>query len=114
VSGMQTARLKAESQGRKAKVNPKTRMAEEWMDASSSKTAIPPGIRKLTWCNSLPTRTMSYWSMFLFPSNGERRDLLTGTPSQRIFVERSSIGWQLHIRSFDWERVFWKGLPCYT
>ena len=25
---MQTARLKAESQGRKAKVNPKTRMAE--------------------------------------------------------------------------------------
>jgi hypothetical protein len=63
VTGMQTARLKAESQGRKAKVHLIRHLVLllEKLPLQDRTVGCP---ETNILCDSLPTRTMSYWSMF--------------------------------------------------
>jgi hypothetical protein len=66
VTGMQTAKLKAESQGRKAKVkrSPKIAVSLEQPEIDTVGSQ-----RTNSLCNSLPIHIMSYWSMYRsFPS----------------------------------------------
>ena len=62
MTGMQTARLTAESQGRKAKVIPVHDFA-----ASLEQQGKQLEAAELTniLCNSLPVHTMSYWSTYI-------------------------------------------------
>lgn len=71
MTGMQTARLKAESQGRKAKVIP----LHDLVLALSNEESIVGSRRANSVCNSLPIHTMSYWSTFsAFLNSLEHRD----------------------------------------
>lgn len=102
---MQAARLKAESQGRKAKVWRKylpIALYEHTREAEG-----------LTLCHSLPIHTMSYWST-CNPSATAPEPKLTCDFLQRVRVERSAIGWQLLSGTFDRKGIFWEGLSCYA
>jgi hypothetical protein len=63
VTGMQTARLKAESQGRKAKVI----SLHDLVLALSNEGSTVGRHRANILCNSLHIHTMSYWSTYLVP-----------------------------------------------
>jgi hypothetical protein len=106
VTGMQTARLKAESQGRKAKVMP----LHDLVLALSNEGSTVGSRRTNILCNSLPIHTMSYWSTYLFLLE-LLEDRLTRGFLQRVLVERPSIGWKLYSWTSDRERVVWQGLP---
>jgi hypothetical protein len=80
----------------------------------SSKEICIFGNEANTLCNSLPTRTMSYWSMCPMSKCSWGRELLTVIALQRVLVERPAISWKLFVRPVDWEGIFWEGLSCYA
>jgi len=105
VTGMQTAKQKADSQVRKAKVNPSTPGAR-WSRISGWDLRV---WELTSLCNSLLIHIMSYWSMcYLFWAL--ENYILTCLPLQRVLVERLAIGWKLYTWAFDWEGIFWQGL----